>query len=61
MQSKYLATKNPSQGRVLNLPSTGIEPVTFPMSRERATAAPTGLKITQILLIYRRRNQMAVF
>lgn len=26
------------------VPSTGIEPVTFPMSRERATAAPTGLK-----------------
>ena len=27
------------------MPSTGIEPVAFPMSRERATAAPTGLKI----------------
>lgn len=26
------------------VPSTGIEPVAFPMSRERATAAPTGLK-----------------
>ena len=26
------------------VPSTGIEPVTFPMSRERATAAPTGPK-----------------
>ena len=26
------------------VPSTGIEPVAFPMSRERATAAPTGRK-----------------
>ena len=26
------------------VPSTGFEPVTFPMSRERATTAPTGLK-----------------
>lgn len=26
------------------VPSIGIEPMTFPMSRERATAAPTGLK-----------------
>ena len=33
------------------MPSTGIEPVTFPMSRERATAAPTGLKITQIVFV----------
>ena len=31
------------------VPSTGIEPVTFPMSRERATAAPTGLKTSQII------------
>ena len=31
------------------VPSTGIEPVAFPMSRERATAAPTGLKSTQIV------------
>ena len=29
------------------VPSTGIEPVTFPMSRGRATAAPTGLKTLQ--------------
>ena len=27
------------------VPSTGIEPVAFPMSRERATAAPTGRKL----------------
>ena len=33
------------------MPSTGIEPVTFPMSRERATAAPTGLKFTQIVFV----------
>ncbi len=36
------------------MPSTGIEPVTFPMSRERATAAPTGLEIvstTQIIFL----------
>ena len=33
------------------VPSTGIEPVTFPMSRERATAAPTGLKTAQIILV----------
>ena len=26
------------------VPSIGFEPMTFPMSRERATAAPTGLK-----------------
>ena len=26
------------------VPSTGFEPVTFPMSRERATTAPTGLR-----------------
>lgn len=36
--------KKPPFRVVLNLPSTGIEPVAFPMSRERATAAPTGLK-----------------
>ena len=33
------------------VPSTGIEPVAFPMSRERATAAPTGLKSTQIVFV----------
>ena len=27
-----------------NLPSIGFEPMTFPMSRERATTAPTGRK-----------------
>lgn len=32
------------------VPSIGIEPMTFPMSRERATAAPTGLKFVTILL-----------
>ena len=32
------------------VPSTGIEPVTFPMSRERATAAPTGLKSVYLSL-----------
>ncbi len=26
------------------VPSIGFEPMTFPMSRERATPAPTGLK-----------------
>lgn len=26
------------------MPSIGFEPMTFPMSRERATPAPTGLK-----------------
>ena len=41
--------KNHPKGWFSNLPSTGIEPVTFPMSRERATAAPTGLKSTQIV------------
>ena len=30
------------------MPSTGFEPVTFPMSRERATTAPTGLKTNKI-------------
>ena len=35
------------------VPSTGIEPVTFPMSRERATAAPTGRKTTQIVFSWR--------
>ena len=39
--------KNHPKGWFSNLPSTGIEPVTFPMSRERATAAPTGLKTLQ--------------
>ena len=34
------------------VPSTGIEPVAFPMSRERATAAPTGLKSVSILIYY---------
>ena len=48
-------------GSFSNLPSTGIEPVTFPMSRERATAAPTGLKTAYILLISLRENQFAVF
>ncbi len=38
--------KNHPEGWFPNLPSTGIEPVAFPMSRERATAAPTGLKTT---------------
>ena len=33
------------------VPSTGIEPVAFPMSRERATAAPTGRKSTQIVFV----------
>ncbi len=42
------------------VPSTGIEPVAFPMSRERATAAPTGLKSIQILPISLRRNWFAV-
>ena len=32
------------------VPSIGIEPMTFPMSRERATAAPTGLKFVTVLL-----------
>lgn len=32
------------------VPSIGIEPMTFPMSRERATAAPTGLKFVTALL-----------
>ena len=27
------------------VPSIGFEPMTFPMSRERATPAPTGLKL----------------
>ena len=43
------------------VPSIGFEPMTFPMSRERATPAPTGLKLTQILRISRRRNCLAVF
>ncbi len=34
------------------VPSIGIEPMTFPMSRERATAAPTGLKSVSILIYY---------
>ena len=38
------------------VPSTGIEPVTFPMSRERATAAPTGLKTIQIVFRWRVPN-----
>ncbi len=33
------------------VPSIGIEPMTFPMSRERATAAPTGLKFVTVLLL----------
>ena len=32
------------------VPSIGIEPMTFPMSRERATAAPTGPKFVTALL-----------
>ena len=35
------------------VPSIGFEPMTFPMSRERATPAPTGLKT--ILLFIKRR------
>ena len=35
------------------MPSTGIEPVTFPMSRERATAAPTGLKTLKLFWLAR--------
>ena len=31
-------------GGFSNMPSIGFEPMTFPMSRERATPAPTGLK-----------------
>ena len=38
------------------VPSTGIEPVTFPMSRERATAAPTGPKFSQIVFCWRVPN-----
>ena len=33
------------------VPSIGIEPMTFPMSRERATAAPTGLKTGLIFIL----------
>ena len=31
------------------VPSIGFEPMTFPMSRERATPAPTGLKSKTII------------
>ena len=31
------------------VPSIGFEPMTFPMSRERATPAPTGLKSITII------------
>lgn len=41
------------------VPSIGIEPMTFPMSRERATAAPTGLKLF-IVSVFSSRNELDV-
>lgn len=44
------------------MPSIGFEPMTFPMSRERATPAPTGHKSIEYLFIiakkYRRGEPM---
>ena len=40
------------------VPSIGIEPMTFPMSRERATAAPTGLKSVELPIYYSKLRFM---
>lgn len=42
------------EGFLINkkMPSTGFEPVTFPMSRERATPAPTRLLFGNFLFFY---------
>ena len=42
------------------VPSTGIEPVAFPMSRERATAAPTGRKSTFIISYLFSQGKMPI-
>ena len=55
--SAVLRTKNPFRRK---LPSIGFEPMTFPMSRERATPAPTGLKFCSNFPISRLRNGQAV-
>ncbi len=40
------------------VPSIGIEPMTFPMSRERATAAPTGLKLFTVTAYFQRARPL---
>ena len=40
------------------VPSIGIEPMTFPMSRERATAAPTGLKLFIVTAYFQRAHSL---
>lgn len=40
------------------VPSIGIEPMTFPMSRERATAAPTGLKLFTVTAYFQQARSL---